>query len=34
VLRRFKEIRTELDALCQTWPEEQARLERASQHHI
>jgi hypothetical protein len=29
VLRRFEEIRTELDALYQTWPEEQA-----SQHHI
>ena len=29
VLRRFEEIRTEFDALYQTWPEEQA-----SQHHI
>jgi hypothetical protein len=34
VLRRFEEIRTELDALYQTWPAEQARLEQASQHHI
>jgi hypothetical protein len=34
VLRRFEEIRTEFDALYQTWPEEQARLEQASQHHI
>ena len=34
VLRRFEEIRTELDALYQTWPEEQARLEQASQHRI
>ena len=34
VLRRFEEIRTELDALYQTWPEEKARLEQASQHHI
>ncbi len=29
VLRRFEKIRTELDALYQTWPEEQA-----SQHLI
>ena len=34
VLRRFEEIRTELDALYQTWPGEQARLGQASQHHI
>ena len=34
VLRRFEEIRTELDVLYQTWPEEQARLEKASQQHI
>ena len=34
VLRRFEEIRPELDALYQTWPEEQARLEQASLHHI
>jgi hypothetical protein len=34
VLRRFEEIRTELDALYQTWAEEQARLEQASQYHI
>ena len=33
VLRRFEEIRTELDALYQTWPEEHALLEQASQHH-
>jgi hypothetical protein len=34
VLRSFEEIRTELDALYQTWAEEQARLEQASQYHI
>ena len=34
VLRRFEEIRTELDALYQTRPEEQARLEQASLHRI
>jgi hypothetical protein len=34
VPRRFEQIRTELDALFQTWPAEQACLEQASQHHI
>ena len=34
VLRRFEGVRTELDVLYQTWPEEQARLEKASEHHI
>jgi hypothetical protein len=34
VLRRFEKIRGMLDAFYQTWPEEQARLEQASQHHI